>query len=222
MEHNKLKKIGFIFGLKREMELVLNKNNNIYYAYGYGKSSKDATHKLINQGVNVVINFGFAGSISKKLKNGDVVFIDKIFNEKNKKLSTSKIDKDLMRNFEIKFKFFKCNLLTVQEVAMDKREKLNLAKKFKSISLIDMEAYHIKEELLKENIPMISLKVIFDDLSFNIPSYLKNCITDAGNLRIKTFLIQLCLNPTRIFELLKLNTKFLKSEKVLRNLINSL
>ncbi len=222
MEHNKFKKIGFIFGLKREMELVLNKNNNIYYVYGYGKSSKDATQKLISYGVNFVINFGFAGSISKKLKNGDIVFIDKIFNEKNKKLSTSKIDKDLMRNFEIKFKFFKCNLLTVQEVAMDKREKLNLAKKFKSISLIDMEAYHIKEELLKENIPMISLKVIFDDLSFNIPSYLKDCISDTGNLRIKAFLIQLCLNPTRIFELLKLNTKFLKSKKVLRNLINSL
>ena len=34
-----------------------------------------------------------------------------------------------------------------------------------------MEAYYIKEELLKVNIPMLSFKVIFDDLSFDIPSY---------------------------------------------------
>jgi hypothetical protein len=35
----KFKKIGFIFGLKREMKLVSYKNNNIVCVYGYGKAS---------------------------------------------------------------------------------------------------------------------------------------------------------------------------------------
>ena len=39
-----------------------------------------------------------------------------------------------------------CNLLTVQKIIGDKREKLKLAKKFKSISVIDMEAYYIKKK----------------------------------------------------------------------------
>ena len=62
MEHKKtIKKIGFIFGLKREMNLVLHKNNNVVCAYGYGKGSKNATQELIELGVDIVINFGFAG-----------------------------------------------------------------------------------------------------------------------------------------------------------------
>ena len=218
----KFKKIGFIFGLKREMKLVSNKNNNIVCVYGYGKGSKNAAQELIKFGVDIVINFGFAGSVSKSLKNGDIVFIDKLFNEKKEKLSTLKFDKDLLRNLDSSFKFFKVNLLTVDKIIAHKEEKLNLVKKFKSISVIDMEAFYIKKELLKANIPMISIKVIFDDLSFDIPLFIQDCINDNGDLKIGTFLRKLVLNPFIIFDLLKLNAKFIKSKKVLKDLINNL
>ena len=179
MEHKKkIKKIGFIFGLKREMNLVYHKKKNIICVCGYGKGSKNATQELIKFGVDIVINFGFAGSISKNLKNGDIVFIDKFFNEKKEKLSTLKFDKDLMRSLKNSFKFFRGNLLTVNRIVPDKEEKLNLVKKFKSISVIDMEAFYIKKELVKARIPMISIKVIFDDLSFDIPLFIQNCIDD--------------------------------------------
>ncbi len=218
----KFKKIGFIFGLKREMKLVSHKNNNIICVYGYGKASKNAAKKLIKFGVDIVINFGFAGSVSKSLKNGDIVFIDKIFNEEKEKLSTLKLDKDLLRNLENSFKFFNGNLLTVNKIVADKEEKLNLIKKFKSISVIDMEAFYIKKELIRAKIPMISIKVIFDDLSFDIPLFIKDCINDNGSLKIVPFFRKLVLNPLIIFDLLKLNTKFLKSKKVLKDLVNSL
>ena len=218
----KFKKIGFIFGLKREMKLVSQKKDNIICVYGYGKASKSAAKELIKFGVDIVINFGFAGSISKNLKNGDIVFIDKLFNEKKEKLSTLKLDKNLMRSLENSFKFFKGNLLTVNKIVADKKEKLNLVEKFKSISVIDMEAFYIKKELIKAKIPMISIKVIFDDLSFDIPLFIKDCIDDNGNLKILPFFIKLVLNPLIIFYLLKLNTKFLKSKKVLKDLVNNL
>ena len=217
----KFKKIGFIFGLKREMNLVLHKNNNVVCAYGYGKGSKNATQELIEFGVDIVINFGFAGSVSKNLKNGDIVFIDKLFNERKEKLSTLKLDKDLMRSLKNSFKFFRGNLLTVNRIVADKEEKLNLVKKFKSISVIDMEAYYIKEELLKENIPMLSFKVIFDDLSFDIPSYIIDSINDKGELKIVNFFIKLILKPKRIFDLMNVNFKFSQSKKVLEILVNS-
>jgi len=218
----KFKKIGFIFGLKREMKLVSQKNNNIICVYGYGKASKNAAKELIKFGVDIVINFGFAGSISKSLKNGDIVFVDNLFNEKKEKLSTLKLDEDFLRNLENGFKFFKSNLLTVNKIVADKEEKLNLAKKFKSISVIDMEAFYIKKELIKAKIPMISIKVIFDDLSFDIPLFIKDCINEKGNLNIITFFKKLVLNPLIIFSLLKLNSKFLKSKKVLKDLVNNL
>ena len=223
MEHKKkIKKIGFIFGLKREMNLVSHKKNNIICVCGYGKGSKNATQELINFGVDIVINFGFAGSVSKNLKNGDIVFIDKFFNEKKEKLSTLKFDKDLLRRLESSFKFFRGDLLTVNKIVAGKKEKLNLVKKFKSISVIDMEAFYIKKELLKARIPMMSIKVIFDDLSFDIPLFIQDCINDNGDLKRATLFRKLVLNPLTIFDLLKLNFKFIQSKKVLKDLINNL
>ncbi len=216
----KFKKIGFIFGLKREMDLVSDKNK--FCTYGYGELSKEATNSLLKNGVDIVINFGFSGSISKDLKNGDIVFVNKIFNERKQILPTFKFHKNLLPNLDSKFKIFKCNLLTVKKIAGNKKQKRNLAKKFSSVSAIDMEAYHIKKELLKHNIPMISMKVIFDDLSFDIPSYLKDCINEKGDLRIKVFLMKLMMNPKRIMGLLSLHTKFSKSRRVLEGLINAL
>ena len=222
MEHKKeFKKIGFIFGLKREMKLVSSTNNNKFCVYGYGKSSKEATKKLLKLGVDIVINFGFAGSVSKSLKNGDIVFVNRILNERNKKLTPSKFNQDFIKNLEKKIKFVKCNLLTVQKIVGGKKAKLELVKKFESISVIDMEAYYIKEELLKANIPMASFKVIFDDLSFSIPSYIAECINNEGELKKIKFLMKLILSPTRILELLEVNAKFSKSKKVLESLVNS-
>ena len=85
-----------------------------------------------------------------------------------------------------------------------------------------MEAFYIKKELLKAKIPMISLKVIFDDLSFDIPLFIQDCINDNGDLKKLLFFRKLALNPLIIFDLLKLNTKFLKSKKVLKDLVNNL
>ena len=64
-------------------------------------------------------------------------------------------------DLEKKIKFVKCDVLTVTKIVTGTKEKLNLVKKFKSVSVIDMEAFYIKKELLKANIPMISFKVIF-------------------------------------------------------------
>ena len=123
----KFKKIGFIFGLKREMKLVSQKNNNIICVYGYGKASKNAAKELIKFGVDIVINFGFAGSISKSLKNGDIVFIDKLFNEKKEKVSNLKFDKDLIRHLEnnFKIKFYKEIFPSDQNNKIVLTEKLN-------------------------------------------------------------------------------------------------
>ena len=84
-----------------------------------------------------------------------------------------------------------------------------------------MEAYYIKKELMKVNIPMLSFKVIFDDLSFDIPSYILDCINHSGELKIVDFLTRLALKPKRIFELFIVNAKFSKSKKVLKGLVNS-
>ena len=204
------------------MKLFSSMSKKKYCVYGYGKSSKDATRKLLKLGVDVVINFGFVASISKKLKNGDIVLIDKIFNEKKEKLSTLKFDEDFLKNFKNNFNFVKCNLLTTQKIVKRKKDKLNLTKKFKSVAVIDMEAFYIKKELSKSNVPMISLKVIFDDLSFDIPSYILDSVNEKGEIRIVSFLNKLIANPKRVFDILELTARYYASERVLKGVINAL
>ena len=72
-----------------------------------------------------------------------------------------------------------------------------------------MEAFYIKKELLKAKIPMMSIKVIFDDLSFDIPLFIQDCINDNGELKRVTLFKKLILNPLTIFDLMKLNFKFI-------------
>ena len=69
-------------------------------------------------------------------------------------------------------------------------------------------------------IPMISIKVIFFDLSYDFRLFIQDCFNDNGDLKLVTFFRKLILNPLIIFDLMKLNTKFLKSKKILKDLIN--
>ena len=49
IRNKKFKKIGLIFGLKREMKLILHHKKDNFCVYGYGKYSKGAVNKLLNQ-----------------------------------------------------------------------------------------------------------------------------------------------------------------------------
>ena len=69
---------------------------------------------------------------------------------------------------------------------------------------------------------MISLKVIFDDLSFDIPSYILDCVNEKGEIRIVSFLNKLIANPKRVFDILELTARYYASERVLKGVINAL
>ncbi len=212
-------KIGFIFGLKKEMDLLKYRHPEILYSHGYGELSKQATKKLIDSGVGFIINIGLAGSISPKINHGDIILVNSIFDENKNEYKTNQILKKIKRNLK-KFNFKKCNLLTVDKIITREKEKKSLALKFKEASIIDMEAFHIKRALTKKKIKMVSLKVIFDDLSFQIPCFLKDCIDEIGNVKKFKFFFKIIVKPARLFTLLDLMHKFSKSEKVLKKLIN--
>ena len=73
--------------------------------YGYGKASKYAARKLIKLGVDIVLIL-ICWFHHKSLKNGDIVFINKLLMKK-RKLSTFKFDKDLLRNLKTILSFQK-------------------------------------------------------------------------------------------------------------------
>ena len=64
------------------------------------------------------------------------------------------------------------------------------------------------------------MRVIFDDLNFSIPDFLKTCINADGNLNIFKLFINITLKPKRILKLIKLSKKYSKASIVLNKISN--
>jgi len=221
----KLKKnirIGVVVGLEREKKL-LKKFPDLIIGQGYGKNATQATKKVLSRKVDVILSFGFAGSLTKKIRNGDIVFPKKIYCEKG---SSNKTSNKFSNYFLKKLKHLQIkrqNLLTVSKIIHGKKEKNHIFLKCKKkISLIDMESAIIQKQALIQKIPFLSARVIFDDISFNIPKFLTDSIDENGNLIIGILIRNLVKKPSRINDLITHLVKFNKAKKVLQNLFNNL
>ena len=65
-------KVGIIVGLEREKRLVP-KKSNIFVEKGYGQKAYFVAKKLISKKIDVLISFGLAKSISKKIENTQIL-----------------------------------------------------------------------------------------------------------------------------------------------------
>ena len=122
-----------------------------------------------------------------------------------------------LRLNSINDKVFKQNLITVDKIEFNLNSKKYLRK---NISFIDMESSYIQLEAIKKKIPFIAMRVIFDDLDFSIPDFLKTCINADGNLNIFKLFINITLKPKRILKLIKLSKKYSKASIVLNKISN--
>jgi hypothetical protein len=118
--------------------------------------------------------------------------------------------------------FKHCSLLTVDRIITKEKEKLKISRDYSEVSVIDMEVAHIFNQLKNNKIPFVSIKVIFDDLSFNIPNFVGDCINENGNLKILRLLGKIILDPKKILNLLTLKKNYNNSKKVLKELVNRL
>ena len=218
MVHNNIKKIGIICGLKKEMNLVSLERDNIFCTQGYGSFSEDAAKDLLKKNVDIILNFGFVGSLTNKINNGDVILVKEVFNENKKKLTCDTSNSYFIEKLK-KFNYIKSNLLTVQKLVNSNEDKCNLTKLFPNAKIVDMEAFFILNQLRKNKIPMISVKIVFDDLSFNLPRFLNKCIDKNGNLKFFNLTLELFKKPNRLLKLYQLRKYYVKSKKVLKDLI---
>ena len=218
---NKDLKIGFIFGLKNEMDLLSLKAKKKPVCFGYGSNSRIATENLLKHEVDIVLNLGFAGSIKKQINNGDIVLIDSFFMKNEEKKKMNKSNQSFIRKKLKGLNFKNCSLLTVDKI-ITKKEKLKISQKHREVSIIDMEVGHIFKQLKKNKIPFVSIKIIFDDLSFNIPNFIRDCINENGDLKILRLLSRIILDPKKILDLLTLKKNYNNSKKVLKEVVNRL
>lgn len=215
------KNILLVFGLKKELE-ISSSSNKFNSFFGFGKKSSLLLRKFITKDTKVIINLGFCGSVDNKIKCGDILEADIIFNEKKEKIKPRKYDHIELEKRIQNLCLRKVDLMTTNSVK-NLSEKIKLRKKNNHISLIDMEAFHILKALGNKKISFYSIEIVYDDLSLEIPQYIVSNLDEDGNFLIDSIFIKnLIIKPKRIIELLRLGLNFYFCKKKFKKLLDNL
>ena len=214
---SKQQKLLVIFGLKREYD-IFSPTKNFDKIYGFGKKALENLKKLNLSEVDTVVNIGYCGAIDSSVKSGDIIKIKNIVDEKGNKLKCiTKNKNNIIKKVE-ELNLTELDLITTLTFK-NLKEKIELKKKYSNASLVDMEAFHLLEELKNKKINFYSFKVVYDDLSFEIPTIFKNFIDDDGEfIFCKDFLITIFRNPKLLIELIHMGMIYLICKRRLRYL----
>tara|TARA_B100001027_G_scaffold170071_1_gene121627 strand:- start:1401 stop:2054 length:654 start_codon:yes stop_codon:yes gene_type:complete len=199
--------LGIVAGLQREMGFFKNRKN-LLITSGYSRKSINATKELIKKKMDLIISFGFAASLCKSVKTGDIIIPKKIVNATGNIYDVNSEYLDLFKK-RIKKKIFCQNLFTSSEIVSNlNNQTQRTIKKKNSFSFVDMEAIHVCKVAQENKIPFIAIKIIFDDLHFSIPQFMTSCIDQNGEVKIYKLLLTLIANPRKIKDTLELKSKY--------------
>ncbi len=216
MAFNK-QKLLVIFGLKKEYD-IFSPTKNIQKTYGFAKNALTSLKDINLSEIDTVINIGYCGAIDSSSKSGDIIKIKTIINENGRKLKcTSSNTNSFAKKIE-KLNLTELNLITTSKVK-NLEEKIELKKKYSNVSLVDMEAFHLLKELKKKKINFHSIKIVYDDLSFEIPTIFQNFLNEDGELIFsKKFLITIFKNPKLLIKIINMGKVYFLCKKKLRYL----
>ena len=212
-------KIGIIVGLEREKKL-LNKTDFLIVEAGYNKNAIGASKKVLKNDVDVVVSFGLAGSIDKNLKNGEIIIPSFIVNHQKKKRFTSeKFNRLFISTLNIQQNFNQ-GLYTSNKI--ENLNTLNKLNKIKNVSAVDMESFYILEESRNKKIPFCCIRVIFDDLNFNIPRFIGKSIDEDGKVIFKKLIKGILKKPQNIGSLFVMFKYYLRAKTNLKKVSRAL
>ena len=210
-----------IFGLKREYD-TFSPTKNFKKTYGFAKKSLSSLKAIDLSEIDTVINIGYCGAIDSSVKSGDIIRIKNIIDENGKKLRCNDSNKNSILKKIEKLNLKQLDLITTLRVK-NLKEKIELKKKYSNVSLVDMEAFYLLEELKRKKKNFYSIKIVYDDLSFEIPTIFQRFLNDDGELIFsKDFLIAILKNPKLAIELINMGKKYFFCKKRLRYLFSKI
>ena len=208
------KKIGVVVGLEREKE-VLSSKSNLFVESGFGEKAYNAAKKVLRHNVDLIVSFGLAGSMSRKLKNSQIIIPNVVLSDGFKSKKTSTLSNNYFKKKSRENIISNMKLLTSEKV-------LNKNSKLSKIDAVDMEAGFVLKAANEHKIPFTSIKVIFDDLDNPIPDFLVTSINKNGELNIFNLMFEIFKNPFRIRSLFEMNKVYKKSMHKLKKLASEL
>lgn len=153
-----------------------------------------------------VLIMGLCGSLSPKIKVGDVVLYESCQYGREVWECDRSFTSQLYNHLKTKVALVKS--LTSDSVVYSASEKRNLAETC-AAEVVDMEGFAALNVLSKRGIYVAILRVISDDFQHNIPN-LNSAIDDKGNLQPLLLAKEMITQPIAAFNLIKGSLKALK------------
>ena len=217
----KKKKIGFITGLRKEA-IVLQKmldytESRIVWVENKQGNAYIQANRLVKNGCNILISFGYAGALDPQLSSGDLVIPKLVIDEKNNIFKTDKeLHKKLLGHFSNKIKLSSGRLFGSETIIWDAEEKKRLLKRYNT-KTVDMESLGVAQAAIENNCSFLVVRAISDTAKQNLPRHTLKSFSLTNSIKISSILLDLAKHPNELPSLLKLAQNSQKAQACLQN-----
>lgn len=183
---------------------------------GYA-NAKEAAMKLIASGANQLISFGTAAALTSGLAVGNIVIPEIVVDTLGHRyLSQHPFRADCIKFFSQKkdLVIHEGILSHASDVLRTSEHKKNLAKQTTAIAA-DMESFALAEIASENEIPFTVIRVISDEVDFQLPDIIISALSSAGHFNYAKFFLGLVQKPAEIVGCYELMLKFNKAKKTM-------
>ena len=160
----------------------LGNNSKICLCGMGGNAAREAAIKLQEEGATSLLSFGVSGALDSKLRPGDLLLPQSVYNERLLPVSLAwreRVQKCLPSNLRV----IGGKLATSKKILTSSNEKCDFAK-ITGASAVDLESGAIAEVAEDSDIPFLAIRVISDPIEFSPPLALLDAVNPDGSAKI--------------------------------------
>ena len=180
----------------------LGNNSKICLCGMGGNAAREAAIKLQEEGATSLISFGVSGALDSKLRPGDLLLPQSVYNERLLPVSLAwrdRVQKCLPSNLRV----IGGKLATSKKVLTSSNEKCDFAR-ITGASAVDLESGAIAEVAEDSDIPFLAIRVISDPIEFSPPLALLDAVNPDGSAKISQIISLLLHRSVTLSTLLRL------------------
>ena len=184
-------------------EIINLGDNSAICLCGMGENAaRKAATRLQAEGASSLVSFGVAGALDSKLRSGDLVLPESIYNERLLPVSTAwrdRVHELLPSNLRV----IGGKLATSKKVLTSLIEKREFAK-ITGACAVDLESGAVAEVAENSDMPFLAIRAISDPIEFSPPLALLDAVNPDGSANLSQILSLLLQRSVTLSTLLRL------------------
>lgn len=184
-------------------EIINLGDNSAICLCGMGENAaRKAATKLQTEGATSLISFGVAGALDSKLRPGDLILPESIYNERLLPVSLTWRDR-IQECLPSHLRVIGGKLATSKKILTSSIEKREFAK-ITGACAVDLESGAVAEVAENSDIPFLAIRAISDPIEFSPPLALLDAVNPDGSANLSHIISLLLHRSVTLSTLLRL------------------